>query len=252
VTPLEILAPKKIHTRKNLDPNPLETTFDPEQIIRKSQKKLSKIHIVSLERAFSLPMSEVKSLEDVPFVLKFEKFLVKSKSESDLSKTMFDINKFKYLSPIAPGVNSPNHGVNSPKASVSSQVSNPGHIPIRFMATRFPPLILLAQLHELPHNFSEIIKTYNEKGDITTHQHLEKFNDFVDLEEVDYEDDKMILFAQSFNGEVKKWFKGLATGSIPNFLGFEIVFLRKWEDKKNPLQLLTQYNSLKRDVVETV
>jgi hypothetical protein len=55
-----------------------------------------------------------------------------------------------------------------------------------------------------------------------------------------------------FSGEVKKWFKGLATGSIPDFPGFEQVFLRKWEDKKNPLQLLTQFNNLKRDPAETV
>jgi len=81
---------------------------------------------------------------------------------------------------------------------------------------------------------------------------LDIFNDFVDLEEVDYDDVKMRLFAQSFVGEVKKWLKGLAVGSILNFPGFETFFLKKWEDKKNSLQLLTQYNSLKRDVVETV
>lgn len=79
VTPLEILAPKKIHTRKNPDPNLTEVAFDPEKIIRKSQKRSSEIHIVSLERTFSLPKSEVESLEDVPFVVKFENFLVRTK-----------------------------------------------------------------------------------------------------------------------------------------------------------------------------
>jgi hypothetical protein len=62
----------------------------------------------------------------------------------------------------------------------------------------------------------------------------------------------MRLFVQFFYGEVKKWFKGLATGTIPDFIGFEQVFLRKWEDKKNPLQLLTHFNSLKRDYAEAV
>jgi hypothetical protein len=143
-------------------------------------------------------------------------------------------------------------GVSSPKASVSSQVSTPRQSPIRVMAARFSPLVLPAQLHDLPQNYSEIIKTYNAEGDITTQQHLDRFNDFIDLEEVDHEDAKMRLFAQSFAGEVKKWFKGLAAGSILDFPGFEIVFLRKWEDKKNPLQLLTQYNSLKRDPTEIV
>lgn len=165
---------------------------------------------------------------------------------------MFDFNNFKSSFPVAPGVSSPKHGASSPKASISSQVSSPKQSPIEVMAAKFSLLVLPAQLHDLPQNYSERIKTYNAEGDITAQQHLDRFNDFVDLEEVDYEDAKMRLFALSFVGEVKKWFKGLAAGSIPDFPGFETVFLRKWEDKKNPLQLLTQYNSLKRDVVETV
>lgn len=165
---------------------------------------------------------------------------------------MFDFNNFKSSFPVAPGVSSPKHGASSPKASISSQVSSPKQSPIEVMAARFSLLVHPAQLHDLPQNYSERIKTYNAEGDITAQQHLDRFNDFVDLEEVDYEDAKMRLFALSIVGEVKKWFKGLAAGSIPDFPGFEIVFLRKWEDKKNPLQLLTQYNSLKRDVVETV
>jgi hypothetical protein len=105
------------------------------------------------------------------------------------------------------------------------------------MAARFSLLVLPAQLHDLPQNYSERIKTYNVEGDITPQQHLYRFNDFV--EEVDHEDAKMRLFSQSFAGEVKKWFKGLVARSIPNFPGFETIFLRKWEDKKNQLQLLT-------------
>jgi hypothetical protein len=68
---------------------------------------------------------EVKSIEDVPFVVKFEIFLVRTKSDSNLSNTLFDINKLKYLFPIDLSVSSPNPGVSSPKASVSSQVSTP-------------------------------------------------------------------------------------------------------------------------------
>lgn len=63
------------------------------------------------------------------------------------------------------------------------------------MASRFNPLVLLAQLHDLPQGYSQIIRTFGAEGDITTQQHLDKFNDFVDLEEVDHEDSKMILFS---------------------------------------------------------
>jgi hypothetical protein len=152
---------------------------------------------------------------------------------------VFDFNKIKYLFHVDPGVSSPNPGVSSPKGLVSSQVSSPKQSHIRGMAARFSPLVIPAQLHDLPRNYSEKIKTYNVEGDITTQQHLDRFNDFVDLEEVDYEDEKMRLFSQSFIGEFKKWFKGLAAGSILDFPGFETVFLGKWEDKKKPLQFLT-------------
>ena len=49
---------------------------------------------------------------------------------------------------------------------------------------------------------------------------MARFEDFVDLEEVDYADVKMRLFAQSLSGEVKKWFKDLLDGSILNFQAF--------------------------------
>jgi hypothetical protein len=125
VTLLEILAPKKIHTRKNLDPNPPEVAFDPKKIIQKSQKELSESHKVFLERTFSLPKDEVRSLDHIPFVVKFEKSFVRTKSKSYLSKTVFDIGKFKYLFSTSPGVSSPKPDVSSLKSSVSSQVSTP-------------------------------------------------------------------------------------------------------------------------------
>jgi hypothetical protein len=40
--------------------------------------------------------------------------------------------------------------------------------------------------------------------------------------------------------------------SIPNFASFETFFLAKWGDKKNPLQLLTWYNTTKISPNETV
>jgi hypothetical protein len=36
--PLEILAPKKIHTRKNPDPNPPEVAFEPKKRLGKFRK----------------------------------------------------------------------------------------------------------------------------------------------------------------------------------------------------------------------
>ena len=86
------------------------------------------------------------------------------------------------------------------------------------MATGFAPLVLPAQLHDLPLGYSQRIMTYGAEGDVSSQQHVIRFNDFCDLEEVDHEDAKMRLFSQSLIGEVKEWFKGLPTGSIHNFL----------------------------------
>jgi hypothetical protein len=89
--------------------------------------------------------------------------------------------------------------------------------PPRDMADRFSPLILPAQLHDLPQNYNQRIKLYDVAGNISSQKHLDWFNDFVDPEEVEYGDMKMRLFAQSFLGEVRKWFKSLQPTTIQDF-----------------------------------
>jgi hypothetical protein len=46
------------------------------------------------------------------------------------------------------------------------------------------------------------------EGSVSAQKHLDWFNDFIDLEEVDFEDAKMRLFAQSVAGEVIAQFVG--------------------------------------------
>ena len=70
-------------------------------------------------------------------------------------------------------------------------------------ATRFAPLAFPAVLHDLPLNYAQRISLYDGEGNVTAKYHVGKFDDFIDLEEVDYEDVKMRLFAQSFSGEAK-------------------------------------------------
>ena len=103
----------------------------------------------------------------------------------------------------------------------------------------FYPLILPAQLHDLPQDYSLRIKLYDVEGNISAKKHLDWFNDFIDLEEVDFEDVKMRLFTQSIAGEVRKWFRALPPANIVDFKAFETRFLAKWGDKKNPFHLLT-------------
>ena len=45
---------------------------------------------------------------------------------------------------------------------------------------------------------------YDGEGNVTAKYHVGKFDDFIDLEEVYYEDVKIRFFAQSLSGEAKK------------------------------------------------
>jgi hypothetical protein len=77
-------------------------------------------------------------------------------------------------------------------------------------------------------------------------------NDLFDLQEVDEEDVKMCFFSQSLNGEVRKWFKALPTASLNEITAFHQYFLNRWEFKKNPLQILYEYDSIKINQGESI
>ena len=103
--------------------------------------------------------------------------------------------------------------IQNPQPQIHNLVQNPS----RIMTARFAPLALPIFLHDLPHNYAQRITVYDGEGNFTTQQHVDIFNDFIDLEEVDYDDAKMRLFAEILSRYVKKWFKYLPKISIPNF-----------------------------------
>lgn len=76
--------------------------------------------------------------------------------------------------------------------------------------------------------------------------------DFNDLEEIDEDNAKMRNIAQSFSGNVKKWFHNLSTNSVNNSQRLIELFLGHWQEKKNPLQILAEFNSMNRNANETV
>jgi hypothetical protein len=74
----EILAPKKIYTRKNPDPEPTTPLFDPEKLLHKKRDKTPCSNIF-FDRTLSLPKDGVKGLDDLEFDIKFEQILFRSK-----------------------------------------------------------------------------------------------------------------------------------------------------------------------------
>ena len=145
------------------------------------------------------------------------KNLLRTKSESDLKNTEFNPRRLEsyLLDSLWRDLQQTTKVETS--TSQSTQSSSLPVNPPRPMAAIFSPLRLPAILHDLPQNDSQRISLFDGEGDITAKQHVAKFEDFIDLEEVDYLDVKMRLFAQSLSGEAKKWFKYLPNGSILNF-----------------------------------
>ena len=87
---------------------------------------------------------------------------------------------------------------------------------------------------------------------ITAQQHVDKMANFYELHEIDEENVAMRLFVQTFVGDVRKWFRGLATASITTLAELQRQFLNRWEVKKNPLQILVEYEQIKRNAGESV
>ena len=101
------------------------------------------------------------------------------------------------------------------------------------MANRYAPLALHVGPNPMPYNYNQRIKQFGADGDLTAQQHGDQFQDFTDLGEVDEDDVKMRLFAQSIKGVVKKWFKALTPGSIVNSRVFEQMFFRQMGREEN-------------------
>lgn len=84
------MAPKKIYTRKNLDPNPIfELVQDPKKLLRR--KKVQNDIGISLNKSTSFPKEGVISVEELEFDENFELSLVRSKLDSNLTQIVFDI-----------------------------------------------------------------------------------------------------------------------------------------------------------------
>lgn len=64
------------------------------------------------------------------------------------------------------------------------------------MDALYAPLDLGGQIHDLPQNYGQRLIQFDGIGYYTNQQHVDKLNDFIDLEEVDDENVKLRHFAQ--------------------------------------------------------
>jgi len=135
-----------IYTRESPDPNPTEPVYDPEKILCKNiEQALDPFYF--LDKILSLPKDGVQSIDNLEFDELFKQTLFSSKSKTSLDEIVFDQKIFQAL-----------------VSNNIPQVPSP-HRPI---AARFAPLILPAQLHDFPQNYSQRIRLYDDEGSILT------------------------------------------------------------------------------------
>jgi hypothetical protein len=119
---------------------------DPKKILcRTREQALDPLYY--LDKILSLPKDSAQNIDDLDFDALFEQPLFKSKSETSLDDIVFDQKRFQALIP-----------KNTP------QISNPP----TSMATIFSPLVLPAQLNDLPQNYNQRIKLFDVEGNVSS------------------------------------------------------------------------------------
>ena len=104
----------------------------------------------------------------------------------------------------------------------------------------------------MPGDYQSKIFLFDATGQYTTQQHVNKMSDFFELHEIDEADVQMRLFAQTLTGDVQKYFKAFPANYIADLANFQRLFIDRWEKKMNPLQILSEYENIRRGPNETV
>jgi ribonuclease HI len=121
------------------------------------------------------------------------------------------------------------------------------------VAARYAPLVLPHPMNPLPAgDYLKYMPKFTGEGDLTAEEHLAAFYSYADNLNIENEDVWMRVFVQSLDGEVRKWFRGLAPGSIAGIEALDSAFLRQWGDRKDFMYYMTEFGSLKKMEGESV
>jgi hypothetical protein len=74
------------------------------------------------------------------------------------------------------------------------------------VAARYAPLVLPVPLHDLPENYMKNLLKFTGEGDLTAVEHINFFDQFVNILGLEHEDVYSRLLVQTFEGQVRTWF----------------------------------------------
>jgi ribonuclease HI len=120
------------------------------------------------------------------------------------------------------------------------------------VAARYAPLVLPVPLHDLPENYMKSLPKFTGEGDLTAQEHINFFDQFADILGIEHEDVYSRLLVQTFEGQVRTWFRSLPAGSLRSYEELESAFIRQWGERKDHLYYLTEFGALKKKNSESV
>jgi hypothetical protein len=129
------------------------------------------------------------------------------------------------------------------KADVSPPVPSPTSSRAQ---RRYIPLKLPQVLHDFPPNHHEYLPVFDgETNVISAEKHIQGFEHFIDLFEINHDDVCMRAFSQSLKGNTKDWFRHLQPDTISSWEELKNVFLKFWGKKKSLELQLAEFYALK-------
>jgi hypothetical protein len=140
--------------------------------------------------------------------------------------------------------------LNETKVELVPSVLNPAPSKIQ---ERYSPLKLPSILHDFPLKHYKYLPRFD--GELDGHsaeKHIQVFEHFIDLFEIEHDDVSMRAFSQSLQGDAKAWFRHLQPQSISSWDELREAFHRFWGERKSWDLLLSEFYAMRRMKDETI
>jgi hypothetical protein len=261
-TPLKHkLASGKRHTRHNPNGKPITPVNNPEKILEERGSFETTASVNKLKN----PLFKIKSASEPPISSGPLSNIEESKTnysefEDEVHQAASSINKGKGplerslsidiptflrqnfpVSPDSKGCIIPSFPTPKSMAGIGGGGGGIPNVPplgvFAKVAARYAPLVLPAQLHDLPDNYIKNLPKFTGEGDLTAAEHINFFDQFADISRIEHEDVYSRLLVQTFEGQVRTWFRSLPVASIQTYNALEDAFLRQWGERKRSLIL---------------
>ena len=101
-------------------------------------------------------------------------------------------------------------------------------------------------------HYKYLPKFDGESKYFTAEKHLQPFEHFFDLFEIEHDDVCMRDFSQSLQEDVKEWIKHLQSETISTWEEFSDIFFKFWSKRRSLDQILSEFYSMKKHEGETM